>query len=328
MRVLAFVSALLCVGCISTQALTSLGDIDIDITREFNYKDQEEADANPLPKEIEENGNTYVLDEDSVDYQQRELNTKYQETVEYTDLTVKEVPQTYTVTLGGEQYELPLEDVQYTEEQADIPTEMTVEYKGEDKKPNAPQNKTFTLDDGTEVEGVLKEVNEVEDTDTWVDFTIDGQVVIPEGATAYVYLGKVHTYNPATPLWDGYKSDLMSAIGLIVTCGIVINDSILKLDAINELRKAGVPLLEAIHEAGRRRLRPIIMTSLTTIFAMVPLLFSSDMGSELQKPLSIAMIGTMSIGTAVSLFIIPLLYWFIYRGKSGNHKPNEKHVEL
>lgn len=77
MRVLAFVSALLCVGCISTQALTSLGDIDIDITREFNYKDQEEADANPLPKEIEENGNTYVLDEDSVDYQQRELNTKY-----------------------------------------------------------------------------------------------------------------------------------------------------------------------------------------------------------------------------------------------------------
>ena len=130
-------------------------------------------------------------------------------------------------------------------------------------------------------------------------------------------------------LWIcGHTLNLMSAIGLIMTCGIVINDSILKLDAINELRKAGVPLLEAIHEAGRRRLRPIIMTSLTTIFAMVPLLFSSDMGSELQKPLSIAMIGTMSIGTAVSLFIIPLLYWFIYRGKSGNHKPNEKHVEL
>ena len=117
-------------------------------------------------------------------------------------------------------------------------------------------------------------------------------------------------------LWlCGHTLNLMSAIGLIVTCGIVINDSILKLDAINELRKSGVPLLEAIHEAGRRRLRPIIMTSLTTIFAMVPLLFSSDMGSELQKPLSIAMIGTMSIGTAVSLFIIPLLYWFIYRKK-------------
>ena len=97
-------------------------------------------------------------------------------------------------------------------------------------------------------------------------------------------------------LWIcGHTLNLMSAIGLIVTCGIIINDSILKLDAINELRRAGMPLLEAIHEAGRRRLRPIIMTSLTTIFAMVPLLFSFDMGSELQKPLSIAMIGAMSV---------------------------------
>ena len=119
-------------------------------------------------------------------------------------------------------------------------------------------------------------------------------------------------------LWVcGHTLNLMSAIGLIVTCGIVINDSILKLDAINELRKSGVPLLEAIHEAGRRRLRPIIMTSLTTVSAMVPLLFSSDMGSELQKPLSVAMIGTMAVGTAVSLFIIPLLYWFIYRRKAA-----------
>ncbi|WP_221658574.1 efflux RND transporter permease subunit [Bacteroides salyersiae] len=117
-------------------------------------------------------------------------------------------------------------------------------------------------------------------------------------------------------LWVcGHTLNLMSAIGLIVTCGIIINDSILKLDAINELRKAGTPLMEAIHEAGRRRLRPIIMTSLTTIFAMVPLLFSFDMGSELQKPLSIAMIGAMFIGTLVSLFFIPLVYWFIYKEK-------------
>ena len=115
-------------------------------------------------------------------------------------------------------------------------------------------------------------------------------------------------------LWlFGHTLNLMSAIGIIVTCGIVVNDSILKIDSINELRKAGTPLFEAIHTAGRRRLRPIIMTSLTTIFAMIPLLFASDMGSELQKPLSIAMIGSMLLGTLVSLFIIPLIYWFIYR---------------
>jgi multidrug efflux pump subunit AcrB len=113
----------------------------------------------------------------------------------------------------------------------------------------------------------------------------------------------------------GHSLNLMSAIGIVVTCSIIINDSILKLDAINALRKAGTPLMEAIHEAGRRRLRPIVMTSLTSIFAMVPLLFSFDMGSELQKPLSIAMIAAMSMGTLVSLFIIPLIYWYIYKNE-------------
>ncbi|MBQ9883034.1 MAG: efflux RND transporter permease subunit [Bacteroidaceae bacterium] len=111
-------------------------------------------------------------------------------------------------------------------------------------------------------------------------------------------------------LWVfGHTLNLMSAIGIIVTCGIVVNDSILKLDSINELRKQGMPLYEAIHTAGSRRLRPIIMTSLTTIFAMVPLLFTSDMGSEMQRPLAIAMIGAMIMGTLVSLFVVPLIYY-------------------
>lgn len=111
----------------------------------------------------------------------------------------------------------------------------------------------------------------------------------------------------------GQTLNLMSAIGIIVTCGIVVNDSILKLDSINELRKAGSPLLEAIHIAGHRRLKPIIMTSITTIVAMVPVLFTSDMGSELQRPLAIAMIGSMVVGTIVSIFLIPLIYFLIYR---------------
>lgn len=114
----------------------------------------------------------------------------------------------------------------------------------------------------------------------------------------------------------GQSLNLMSAIGIIVTCGIVVNDSILKLDTINELRKTGMPLMEAIHTAGSRRLRAIIMTSLTTIFAMLPVLFTSDMGSELQRPLAIAMIGSMIVGTAVSIFIIPLFYWLIYKLKN------------
>ncbi len=122
-----------------------------------------------------------------------------------------------------------------------------------------------------------------------------------------------------TLLAFGHTLNLMSAIGIIVTCGIVVNDSILKIDSINELRRDGMPLMKAIHTAGRRRLRAIVMTSLTTILAMVPMLFTSDMGSELQRPLAIAMTGSMIAGTLISIFIIPLFYWLIYRRKENEH---------
>ncbi len=115
----------------------------------------------------------------------------------------------------------------------------------------------------------------------------------------------------------GHSLNLMSAIGIVVTCGIIINDSILKVDIMNQLRRQGMDLMEAIHEAGRRRLNAILMTSLTSIVCMLPLLFSSDMGSELEKPLAIATIGGMVIGTPISLFVVPLAYWFIYRNKNN-----------
>lgn len=117
-------------------------------------------------------------------------------------------------------------------------------------------------------------------------------------------------------IWaTGNTLNLMSAIGIVVVIGVIINDSILKIDLINELRqqKSGISLKEIIHIAGIRRLRAIIMTSLTSLLSMVPILFAFDIGSELQKPLAIAMISTMSIGTLVSIFLIPLLYWQIYR---------------
>ena len=133
-------------------------------------------------------------------------------------------------------------------------------------------------------------------------------------------------------LWaTGHTLNLMSAIGLIVSSGIIINDSILKLDMINELRKQGVPLMEAIHTAGVKRLRAIIMTSLTTILAMVPLLFSFDLGSELQKPLAIGMIGTMVVGMLVSLFVVPVVYWAIYRKRKpevGSPKLEVENVSI
>ncbi|MCF0177359.1 MAG: efflux RND transporter permease subunit [Bacteroidales bacterium] len=115
-------------------------------------------------------------------------------------------------------------------------------------------------------------------------------------------------------LWMcGQSLNIMSAIGIIVACGIVINDSILKIDKINELRKQGIPMMEAIHTAGHHRLRAIVMTTLTTVFAMLPILFTNDVGSQLQRPLAIAMMVAMMVGLLVSLFVIPLIYSYIYK---------------
>ncbi len=115
----------------------------------------------------------------------------------------------------------------------------------------------------------------------------------------------------------GQTLNLMSAIGMVIMTGIIITDSILKLDAFNKLRQQGYSLEEAIREGGQRRFRAIVMTALTSILAVLPLLFSNDLGSELQKPFSYALIGGMTMGTIVSLFIVPLIYWLIYR----NAKP-------
>lgn len=120
----------------------------------------------------------------------------------------------------------------------------------------------------------------------------------------------------------GHTLNLMSAIGIVVTCGIIINDSILKVDVMNQLRKEGFTLMESIHEAGRRRLKAILMTSMTSIVCMVPLLFTDDLGSNLEKPLAIATIGGMLMGTPVSLFVVPLVYWWIYRKEEKNIKNN------
>jgi len=117
-------------------------------------------------------------------------------------------------------------------------------------------------------------------------------------------------------LWiSGESLNVMSMIGLVVMSGIVINDSILKIDTINRLRHGGMSLTRAVVVAGQERLRPIIMTSLTTILALVPFLSRGDMGSALQYPLSVTIIVGMIIGTAVSLFYVPSLYWIIAKTK-------------
>ena len=111
----------------------------------------------------------------------------------------------------------------------------------------------------------------------------------------------------------GESLNLMSLTGIVVMSGIIINDSILKIDTINRLRRGGMSLPEAIRAGGHSRLKPIVMTSLTTILAIVPFLYRVDMGSALQYPLSLAIIIGMTVGTLVSLFFIPVMYYVIYK---------------
>ena len=123
----------------------------------------------------------------------------------------------------------------------------------------------------------------------------------------------------------GESLNIMSMIGIVVMSGIIINDSILKVDTINrelrmkkkneELTIKNYSLIKSIMMAGQRRLTPIIMTSLTTILALLPFLHKGDMGSALQYPLSLSLIIGMVVGTSVSLFFVPLVYFLIYRKK-------------
>ncbi|GAB3651993.1 efflux RND transporter permease subunit [Echinicola sediminis] len=125
-------------------------------------------------------------------------------------------------------------------------------------------------------------------------------------------------------LWlTGTSLNVMSAIGLVVMLGIMVNDAILKIDTINRLRikyrvamaeKGASAILErALFEAGEIRLKPILMTSITTILALLPVVFSSGLGADLQRPLVFSVIGGLTIGTLTALYFVPLCYWAFCR---------------
>lgn len=112
----------------------------------------------------------------------------------------------------------------------------------------------------------------------------------------------------------GQSISILSMIGIVVMAGIMVNDAILKLDMIVRLRDE-LGERAALYEAGKRRIKPIFMTSMTTILALVPILFSSGLGAELQAPLALAVIGGISVGTFSSILLLPLIYLLVRRRK-------------
>ncbi len=106
----------------------------------------------------------------------------------------------------------------------------------------------------------------------------------------------------------GTSLNIMSLMGIVVLVGIVVNDSIVKIDIINRLRKDGYDMLAAVKEGGKLRFRPILMTSLTTILGLLPLAIGLGEGSELTKPLAVTIIGGLMTSTLLTLIIIPVIY--------------------
>ncbi|NOX89694.1 MAG: efflux RND transporter permease subunit [Calditrichaeota bacterium] len=109
-------------------------------------------------------------------------------------------------------------------------------------------------------------------------------------------------------LITGMTINIMSVIGIIVIVGIVVNDGILKIDFIRRLHKKGIDINEAIHKAGKVRIRPIVMTTVTTVFGLLPLALGIGPGADIQQPMAISIIGGESVATVLTLFVLPLLY--------------------
>jgi HAE1 family hydrophobic/amphiphilic exporter-1 len=106
----------------------------------------------------------------------------------------------------------------------------------------------------------------------------------------------------------GTPFNIMAIIGIIMLGGIAVNDSIIFVDRINQLRREGMIKLEAIALAGQQRIRPIVMTSLTTILALLPLTFGFGESASLRSPMALAVIGGLVTSTLLTLVVIPCVY--------------------
>ena len=121
--------------------------------------------------------------------------------------------------------------------------------------------------------------------------------------------------------FTGSEVSVIAMIGFVMLAGIIVNNGIVLVDYINQLRASGVEKYEAIVAAGRIRLRPILMTAITTILGLVPMVITNDSGSDMMKPMSIVVIGGLIYGTLLTLFVVPCIYAIL------NRKSDAKLVE-
>lgn len=109
-------------------------------------------------------------------------------------------------------------------------------------------------------------------------------------------------------LWTQIDLSIMVFLGGIVLAGIVVNNAIVLVDYVNQLRARGVPKREAVVMAGTVRLRPILMTTITTVLGLLPMVLAAGEGAELRRPLAVTVIAGLTSSTFLTLFIIPMVY--------------------
>jgi HAE1 family hydrophobic/amphiphilic exporter-1 len=114
--------------------------------------------------------------------------------------------------------------------------------------------------------------------------------------------------------------NVISLIGAVMLIGIVVKNGIILVDYTNLMVDRGYSLRQAVISAGRSRLRPVLMTSLTMILAMIPMIFSTGSGSETWKPMAIAIFGGLTFSTLVTLVLIPTIYTIFGVGKMKRQK--------
>lgn len=107
--------------------------------------------------------------------------------------------------------------------------------------------------------------------------------------------------------------NLQSGIGCLMLAGIVFNNAILLVDQAGQLRRQGNATADAVIAAGERRLRPVMMTTLTTVLALLPLALGIGEGAETQAPLARVVVGGMLSSTAITLFLAPVVYILFHR---------------
>ncbi len=115
----------------------------------------------------------------------------------------------------------------------------------------------------------------------------------------------------------GTSLGIISFMGIVMLMGIVVNNAIVLLDYIHLLQKRGEPLFQAITHAGRNRLRPVLMTTMTTFFGLLPMAISERVGAEAWNPLGITMLGGLSVSTMVTLILIPTVYYMFEKRKKN-----------